>query len=159
MVQCSTRDLKVVSSILAHGSFLVRSSTLSLTIAELRGLWLLSSGDYLINLHTQFFLYGNLKSSMTKHHNPLLSHFSNPLSLSLSFSHTRTFFTSPVCKEPDGYAYRPPGHLLRHCVEEDDGAGEHHITQHTHHGHQAKDAPDVRSELFIVHLRKECGKC
>ena len=38
MVQCLARDLKVVSSILAYGSFLVREVALSLTLIELYGL-------------------------------------------------------------------------------------------------------------------------
>ena len=37
-VQCSTRDLKVASSILAHGNFLVRELALSLTLPILYGL-------------------------------------------------------------------------------------------------------------------------
>ena len=35
VVQCLARDLKVASSNLAHGSFLVRGVVLSLTLAEL----------------------------------------------------------------------------------------------------------------------------
>ena len=35
MVQCSACDLKVGSSILAHGSFLVKGTVLLLTLAEL----------------------------------------------------------------------------------------------------------------------------
>ena len=42
--QCSARDLKVASLVLAHGSFLVREVVLSLTLAELYGLLLLSLG-------------------------------------------------------------------------------------------------------------------
>ena len=38
VVQCSARDLKVASSILAHGSFLVRGAALLLILAELYGL-------------------------------------------------------------------------------------------------------------------------
>ena len=38
VVQCSARDLKVASSILGHGSLLVRGAALSLTLAELNGL-------------------------------------------------------------------------------------------------------------------------
>ena len=36
--ECSTRDLKVASSIMAHGIFLVRGNALSLTLTELYGL-------------------------------------------------------------------------------------------------------------------------
>ena len=35
MVQCSAHDLKVVSLILTHGSFLVKGTALLLTLAEL----------------------------------------------------------------------------------------------------------------------------
>ena len=38
MVQCSARNLEIASSILVHGSFLVRGVVLSLTLAELYGL-------------------------------------------------------------------------------------------------------------------------
>lgn len=38
----------------------------------------------------------------------------------------------PVCHKPSAYSNGTPNHLLRHCVEEDDGAGQHNITQHTH---------------------------
>ena len=38
VVQRSAHDLKVVSLILVHGSFLVRVAALSLTLAELYGL-------------------------------------------------------------------------------------------------------------------------
>ena len=38
VVQCSARDLKVASLILAHSSFLVRGLVLSLTLADLYGL-------------------------------------------------------------------------------------------------------------------------
>ena len=46
MVQCSTRDLRIASLVLAHCSFLVRGVALLLTLAELYGLQMPSSGGF-----------------------------------------------------------------------------------------------------------------
>ena len=73
----------------------------------------------------------------------------------LSLSSVRISITSPVRQEPDGNAYRAPGHLLWHGVEEDDGAHKHDVTQHTHHGHHTEDAADVWRKLLVIHLWKK----
>lgn len=85
--------------------------------------------------------------SITKHHPQHLP--SDP---------PRLLVHLPVSKEPGGHGYCSPGHLLRHGVEEDDGAHEHDVAQHAHHRHHHEDAADVRCELLVVYLTEEGKK-